>query len=119
MLIDYLIGAALAISGMLALLVFGTDIIRMNTEAREHWQAQSAMADFAARKALYQAHSLASGALCDGVEPPWVVAWCQSPQVTSLPNVCVSVDSDTSRIVMRWGLEGCSGDHALIASRAL
>ena len=37
MLIDYLVGAALAISGMLALLVFGTDIIRTNTEARENW----------------------------------------------------------------------------------
>ena len=45
MLIDYLVGAALAITGMLALLVFGTDIIRMNTEAKEYWQAQSAMAD--------------------------------------------------------------------------
>jgi len=119
MLIDYLVGAALAISGMLALLVFGTDIIRMNTEARERWQAQSAMADFAGRKTIYQIEPLTPGALCDGVEPQWVVAWCQSPQVTSLPNVCVSIASDAPRIVMRWGLEGCLGDRALVASRIL
>jgi hypothetical protein len=119
MLIDYLIGAALAISGMLGLLVFGTDIIRMNTEAKEHWQAQSAMADFAGRKTIYQTEPLSPGVLCDAVEPEWIVAWCQSPQVTSLPNVCVSIASDTSRIVVRWGLEGCSGDRALVASRAL
>ena len=78
MLIDYLIGAALAISGMLALLVFGTDIIRMNTEAKEYWQAQSAMADFAGRRVIYQTDSLTPGALCEGVEPQWVVTWCQS-----------------------------------------
>ena len=119
MLIDYLIGAALAISGMLALLLFGTDIIRINTEAKEHWQAQSAMADFAGRRVIYQTDSLAPGALCEGVEPQWVVAWCQSPQVTSLPNVCAAISPDASRIVMRWGLEGCSGDRALVASRVL
>ncbi len=119
MLIDYLIGAALAIVGMLALLVFGADIIRMNTEAKEYWQAQTAMADFAGRQIIYVRDSLTPGALCEGVEPQWIVAWCQSPQVTSLPNVCVSISPDTSRIVMRWGLEGCSGDHALVASRIL
>ena len=46
MLIDYLVAAALAISGMLALLVLGGDIIQMNTQAREYWQAKSALADF-------------------------------------------------------------------------
>ena len=119
MLIDYLIGAALAIAGMLALLVFGADIVRMNTEAKEHWQAQSAMADFAGRRVIYQTDSLTPGALCKGVEPQWVVAWCQSLQVTSLPNVCVSISPDASRIVMQWGLEGCSGDRALVATRTL
>lgn len=119
MLIDYLIGAVLAISGMLALLVFGVDIIRMNTEAKEHWQAQSAMADFAGRHAIYHREPLTPGALCDEVEPQWVAAWCQSPQVTSLPNVCVSIASDASRMVMSWGLEGCAGSRALVASREL
>ena len=119
MLIDYLIGAALAISGMLGLLVFGTDIIRMNTEARERWQAQSAMADFEGRKTIYQAAPLTTGPLCEGVEPHWVVDWCRSPQVTSLPNVCASISADASHIVIRWGLGGCAGDGTLDASRAL
>ena len=119
MLIDYLIGAALAISGMLALLVFGADIIRMNTEAKEYWQAQSAMADFAGRRVIYRTDSLMPGTLCEGVEPQWVVTWCQSPQVTSLANACAAISPDASRIVMRWGLEGCSGDRALVASRML
>lgn len=47
--IDYLVGSALAITSMLALLLFGTDIIRLNVEARERWQAKMALADFDAR----------------------------------------------------------------------
>ena len=119
MLIDYLIGTALAISGMLALLIFGTDIIRLNTEARERWQAQSAMADFAGRQAIYQTELRGSGEICNGAEPQWVVAWCKSHQVVSLPNVCVSFQAEDSRLVMKWGREGCSGDRVLTASRKL
>ena len=119
MLIDYLVGAALAISGMLGLLIFGTDIIRLNTEARERWQVQSAMADFAGRKTIYQTEPLTPGPLCEGLQPQWIVAWCESPQVDSLPNVCVSLSPDASRIVIRWGLEGCSGNRALVASRKI
>lgn len=119
MLIDYLIGAALAISGMLALLVFGTDIIRLNTEAREYWQAQSAMADFVGRKAIYQTAPLTPGRICEGGDPQWVTSWCNTVQVISLPNLCVSLDHEPSRILMHWGSEGCSGDRALTASRQL
>ena len=48
MLIDFMIGAALAISGMLVLLIFGTEIIQMNIEARQYWHAQAALADLSA-----------------------------------------------------------------------
>lgn len=119
MLIDYLIGAALAISGMLTLLVFGTDIIHLNTEAREYWQAQSAMADFVGRKAIHQKAPLTPGRLCEGGDPQWVASWCDTVQVISLPKRCVSLDHELSRIVMYWGSDGCSGDRALTASRQL
>ena len=119
MLIDYLVGAALAISGMLALLVFGTDIIRMNTEARENWQAQNALADFAGRRSTNPSHDLASGGLCQGSDPAWVAAWCQSPQVQSLPNVCVHLNLESANITLRWGQDGCAGERALFAMRRL
>ena len=67
MLIDYLVGAALAISGMLALLVFGTDIIRMNTEARENWQAQNALADLRGADQSTRVMTLPQGAFVRGV----------------------------------------------------
>lgn len=119
MLIDYLIGAALAIAGMLALLIFGTDIIRLNTEARQYWQAKSAMADFAGRHAIYRSETLASGMLCEGADPQWINAWCGSPQVGSLPNVCVSFDSEASRMTLHWGTEDCFAEEALTVSRSL
>lgn len=119
MLIDYLIGAALAISGMLALLIFGADIIRLNTEARQHWQANSAMADFAGRNAIYGSESLLSGMLCEGAGPQWINAWCRSHQVSSLPNVCVSFNREASQITLHWGSEGCFGQGAFTVSRRL
>ena len=48
MLIDFTIGAALAVSGMLTLLIFGTEIIQLNVEARQYWHAQTALADISA-----------------------------------------------------------------------
>ena len=45
MLSDFMIGAALAVSGMLALLIFGTEIIQLNVETRQYWHAQAALAD--------------------------------------------------------------------------
>ena len=119
MLIDYVVGAALAISGMLALLVFGTDIIRMNTEARENWQAKNALADFVGRRSINPIDELASGELCQGNGPAWVAFWCQSPQVQSLPNVCVHLNLESANIILRWGQEGCSGERALFAKRRL
>lgn len=119
MLIDYLVGGAIAISGMLALLIFGTDIIRMNTEAREYWQARSAMADFAGRRVLNSPTSLPSGELCRGEDPGWVADWCHSIQITSLPNVCAYVDNEATRLVLHWGPKHCKGEGALAASRKL
>ena len=116
MLIDYLVAAALAISGMLALLVLGGDIIQMNTQAREYWQAKSALADFEARWQL-SGSSMPTGSFCEVSSDPWVTDWCGSEQVKTLPNVCVFSHSDTSLVSMSWGLEGCDSAHLLSVSR--
>jgi hypothetical protein len=115
-LIDYLVAAALAISGMLALLVLGGDIIQMNTQAREYWQAKSALADFEARWQL-SGSSMPTGSFCGVSNDPWVTDWCGSEQVKTLPNVCVFSHSDTSLVSMSWGLEGCDSAHLLSVSR--
>tara|TARA_B100000497_G_scaffold79665_1_gene88893 strand:- start:167 stop:523 length:357 start_codon:yes stop_codon:yes gene_type:complete len=115
-LIDYLVAAALAISGMLALLVLGGDISQMNTQAREYWQAKSALADFEARWQL-SGSSMPSGWFCEASSDSWVTDWCRSEQVKTLPNVCVFSHSDTSLVSMSWGLKGCDGAQSLSVSR--
>ncbi|MDB3933233.1 hypothetical protein N9393_02755 [Luminiphilus sp.] len=115
-LIDYLVAAALAISGMLALLVLGGDIIQMNTQAREYWQAKSALADFEARWQL-SGSPMPTGSFCEVSSDGWVTDWCSSEQVETLPNVCVFSHSDTSLVSMSWGLEGCDAAQSLSVSR--
>ena len=116
MLIDYLVAAALAISGMLALLVLGGDIIQMNTQAREYWQAKSALADFEARWQL-SGSPMPTGSFCEVSSDGWVTDWCSSEQVETLPNVCVFSHSDTSLVSMSWGLERFDAAQSLSVSR--
>ena len=118
MLIDYLVAAALAISGMLALLVLGGDIIQMNTQAREYWQARSALADFEARWQL-SGSLMPTGRFCEVSSDSWVTNWCSSEPVKTLPNVCVFSHSDTSLVSMSWGLKGCDGAQSLSVSRGV
>ena len=101
MLIDYLVGAAIAIAGMLALLIFGTEIIRLNTEARDRWQAKSALADFEGRWQI-SGDALPSGVICKHAEPIWVIEWCASPVVSSLPNVSATIDNAAQIISLDW-----------------
>ena len=101
MLIDYLVGSAIAITGMLALLIFGTEIIRLNIEARDRWQAKSALADFEGRW-LISGDALPSGAVCKHAEPIWVFEWCASPVVSSLPSVSATIDNAAQIISLDW-----------------
>ena len=101
MLIDYLVGAAIAITGMLALLIFGTEIIRLNTEARDRWQARSALADFEGRWQI-SGDALPSGAVCEHAELVWVIEWCASPAVSSLPDVGATIDEAAQTISLGW-----------------
>ncbi len=101
MLIDYLVGAAIAITGMLALLVFGTEIIRLNTEARDRWQARSALADFEGRWQI-SGDALPLGAVCQQSELNWVIEWCESPAVSLLPDVTATVDAVAKTMSLTW-----------------
>ena len=101
MLIDYLVGAAIAITGMLALLVFGTEIIRLNAEARDRWQARSALVDFEGRWQV-SGDSLPAGTVCQQPRLQWVVEWCESPAVSSLPNATAFVELKAASISLRW-----------------
>ena len=101
MLIDYLVGAAIAITGMLALLIFGTEIIRLNTEARDRWQAKSALADFEGRLKI-SGDALPSGQVCEHADLIWVIEWCASPAVSSLPNVSATIDKAAQTISLGW-----------------
>ena len=101
MLIDYLVGAAIAITGMLALVIFGTEIIRLNTEARDRWQARSALADFEGRWQI-SGDALPSGALCQPAELVWVIEWCASPAVSSMPNVSATINAAARTISLGW-----------------
>ena len=104
MLIDYSVGAAIAITGMLALLIFCTDIIRLNTEARDRWQAKSALADFEGRWQI-SGDSLPSGQVCQHAELLWVIEWCASLAVSSLPNSSAAIDTELK--LSHWaGREG-------------
>ena len=116
--IDYLVGSALAITSMLALLLFGTDIIRLNVEARERWQAKMALADFDARWHL-SGESLPIGPICRGGDSPWIVAWCISPPVMSLPHARAEVDINAPAITLRWGQGGAAEPDAQSVRRGL
>ena len=94
-------GAAIAITGMLALLIVGTEIIRLNTEARDRWQARSALVDFEGRWQI-SGDALPSGAVCQRAELVWVIEWCASPGVSSLPNNSATIDTAAQTISLSW-----------------
>jgi hypothetical protein len=100
-LIDYLVGSAIAITGMLALLIFGTEIIRLNTEARDRWQARSALMDFEGRWQT-SGDALPSGRVCQQAELTWVIEWCASRGVSSLPSSSATIDTATQTISLGW-----------------
>ena len=118
MLIDYLVGAAIAITGMLALLIFGTEIIRLNTEARDRWQAKSALMDFEGRWQI-SGDALPSGQVCEQAELVWVIEWCASPGVSSLPNVSATIDTAAQTISLGWQGGRNASNPTLSLRRAL
>ena len=111
-------GAAIAITGMLALLIFGTEIIRLNTEARDRWQAKSALADFEGRWQI-SGDALPSGLVCEQAELVWVIEWCTSPGVSSLPNVSATIDIAARTISLGWQGGRSASAPTLLVSRKL
>ena len=121
MLIDFMIGAALAISGMLVLLIFGTEIIQMNIEARQYWHAQAALADLSAHWYWAASPELTRGDLC--TKPAFSSDWCDQMDVQlseALPNWCATVEvAIPPEVSLSWGLEGCDAGSASSISRKL
>jgi hypothetical protein len=117
-LIDYLVGAAIAITGMLALLVFGTEIVRLNSESRDRWQARSALADFEGRWQV-SGEGLPLGAVCQQSKPMWLVEWCESSAVRSLPDVTATVDDAAKTVSLSWRGYRKGSDHTLSVTRRL
>jgi hypothetical protein len=121
MLIDFTIGAALAISGMLALLIFGTEIIQLNVEARQYWHAQAALADISAHWQWAASPELSTGNLCS--DPTFSSTWCgaMAGQLSdALPNWCANVVvAAPPEVTLSWGAEGCDTASALSISRQL
>ena len=118
MLIDYLVGAAIAITGMLALLVFGTEIVRLNSESRDRWQARSALADFEGRWQV-SGEGLPLGAVCQQSKPMWLVEWCKSSPVRSLPHVTATVDDAAKTVSLSWRGYRKGSDYTLTVTRRL
>ena len=118
MLIDYLVAAAIAITGMLALLIFGTEIIGMNAEARDRWQAKGALADFEGRWQL-SGETLPAGMICSQTESDWVARWCESRAVLSLHKPQVTVNTAQREITVTWGGERHFATSALAVTRKL
>ena len=118
MLIDYLVGAAIAIAGMLALLIFGTEIIRLNTEARDRWQAKSALADFEGRWQI-SGDALPSGLVCEHSTLIWVIEWCASSAVSSLPDASATIDKAAQTISLGWQGGRSASAPTLLISRKL
>ena len=121
MLIDFTIGAALAVSGMLALLIFGTEIIQFNVEARQYWHAQAALADISAHWQWAASPELSTGNLCS--DPTFSSTWCGAMvgQLSdALPNWCANVVvAAPPEVTLSWGAEGCDTASALSISRQL
>ena len=121
MLIDFTIGAALAVSGMLALLIFGTEIIQLNVEARQYWHAQAALADLSAHWYWASSPELSTGNLCS--DPTFSSSWCgaMAEQLSeALPNWCATVVvAVPPEVTLSWGAEGCDTASALSVSRQL
>ena len=118
MLIDYLVGAAIAITGMLALLVFGTEIIRLNTEARDRWQARVALADFEGRWQV-SGDELPASPVCQQPQLNWVVEWCESPTFSSLQGVTVEIEEPVPTLSLTWRGNRNSSAPKLSVSRVL
>ena len=121
MLIDFTIGAALAVSGMLALLIFGAEIIQLNVEARQYWHAQAALADIGAHWYWSASPELSTGNLCS--DPTFSSTWCgvMAEQLSeALPNWCATVVvAVPPEVTLSWGAEGCDTASALSVSRQL
>ena len=121
MLIDFTIGAALAVSGMLALLIFGTEIIQLNVEARQYWHAQAALADISTHWHWAASPQLSTGNLC--LDPAFSSTWCgaMAEQLSEvLPNWCANVVvAAPPQVTLSWGAEGCDTASALSISRQL
>lgn len=121
MLIDFIIASALAISGMLALLVFGTEIVQMNAEARDYWHAQAALSDLSAEWYWAGSPQVSLGDLCSANS--FSSHWCDSmPEqfADRLPNWCARVIATMPpEVEFSWGLEGCDRPSALTITRSL
>jgi hypothetical protein len=117
-LIDYLVAAAIAIAGMLSLLIFGTEIIRMNAEARDRWQAKSALADFEGRWQI-SGDRLPAGMICPQPGREWIAQWCQSRAVVTLRNSSVAVDPNLHEITVTWGSDDRTLTSPLAVTRKL
>ena len=121
MLIDFTIGAALAVSGMLTLLIFGTEIIQLNVEARQYWHAQTALADISTHWYWVASPGLSTGNLCS--DPTFSSTWCEAmaEQLSeALPNWCANVVvAAPPEVTLSWGAEGCDTASALSISRKL
>lgn len=106
---------------MLALLIFGTEIIQLNVEARQYWHAQAALADISAHWHWAASPELSTGNLRS--DPAFSSTWCgaMAEQLSEgLPNWCTTVVvTMPPEVTLSWGAEGCDTVLALSISRKL